>query len=175
MVDTPKPLLDAPIAGQSLTAELGNRPWQQPPQYTTVEEALEFYIPRLTDPDNLNDLLDVMENGVPLTTIAEALQSSGVMEGKHTLDVGMLVMPVLIETMAYLGDEAEIEYTVGSKESENTDKPSESAIALAISKARKKQGEAPIQEDAPAEPEQTEMELEPPSGGLMSRRVQDGV
>lgn len=173
MAETPSPLLDAPIAGQSLTAELGNRPWQQPPQYTTVEEALEFYIPRLTDPDNLSDLLDVMENGIPLTTIANALQSSGVMEGKHSLDVGMLVMPVLIETMAYLGDEAEIEYTVGSKETEDPDKPSDSAIALAVSKARKERGETPEEELIPDETEQ--MEMEPPSGGLMSRRMQDGI
>jgi hypothetical protein len=173
MAETPSPLLDAPIAGQSLTAELGNRPWQQPPQYTTVEEALEFYIPRLTDPDNLSDLLDVMENGIPLTTIANALQSSGVMEGKHSLDVGMLVMPVLIETMAYLADEAEIEYTVGSKETEDTDKPSDSAIALSVSKARKERGETPEEELMPDETEQ--MEMEPPSGGLMSRRMQDGI
>ena len=44
MVDLLEPKIDAPIAGQSLTAELGNRPWQQPPQYTTVEEALQFYM-----------------------------------------------------------------------------------------------------------------------------------
>jgi len=174
MAQTPSPLLDAPIAGQSLTAELGNRPWQQPPQYSTVEEALEFYIPRLTDPDNLSDLLDVMENGIPLTTIANALQSSGVMEGKHSLDVGMLVMPVLIETMAYLADEAEIEYTVGSKETEDPDKPSDSAIALSVAKARKERGELPEEEELMSD-ETDQMDTEPPSGGLMSRRTQDGV
>ena len=114
MVDTPSPMIDAPIPGQSLTAELGNRPWQKPPQYNTVEEALEYYIPRLTDPDMLDDLFDVMETGIPLTTIANALQSAGVMEGKHTIDVGILVMPVLIETMAYLAEESDIEYTMGS-------------------------------------------------------------
>ena len=29
-------LFDAPVAGQSLTAEVGARPWQQPAQYSTV-------------------------------------------------------------------------------------------------------------------------------------------
>ena len=38
---------NAPIPGQGLTAELGARPWQTPPQYTTVEDALDYYIPRL--------------------------------------------------------------------------------------------------------------------------------
>lgn len=175
MIEPAKPMIDAPIAGQSLTAELGNRPWQQPSQYDTVEEALEFYIPRLINPDMLEDLLDVMETGIPLTTIANALQSSGVMEGKHNLDVGMLVMPVLIETMAYLGDEAGIEYNIGTGNVEDPDKISEAAIARAVSKAREKQGEEPIQETMEEEPAQAEMNLETPSGGLMSRRTQDGV
>ena len=170
MIEPAKPMIDAPIAGQSLTAELGNRPWQQPPQYNTVEEALEFYIPRITNPDMLEDLLDVMETGIPLTTIANALQSGGVMEGKHTIDVGILVMPVLIETMAYLGDEAGVEYTVGSNKLEDTDKPTNSRIANIMSNIEDE--EEPVVEEELVE---TEMESEPPSGGLMSRRTQDGV
>ena len=69
MVDTLTPSFDRPTPGMSLTAELGNRPWQQPPQYSTVEEALQWYIPRLTNPELLDQLLDVMESGIPLTTI----------------------------------------------------------------------------------------------------------
>ena len=34
---------EAPIAGMSLTAEPGNRPWQQPAQHSTVEEAIEYF------------------------------------------------------------------------------------------------------------------------------------
>ena len=43
-------LLDAPIPGQSLTAEVGSRPWQQPAKYNTVEDALEFYANKITNP-----------------------------------------------------------------------------------------------------------------------------
>lgn len=169
MVDVLEPMIDAPIAGQSLTAELGNRPWQQPPQYTTVEEALQFYIPRLTSPELVNDLFNVMETGIPLTTIANAMQSSGVMEGKHSLDVGILIMPVLMETMAYLAEEAGIEYTTGTNKEIGSDTPNDSAVARAISMVKKEKGKEEPQE------EQVEMELEKPSGGLMSRRSTDGV
>lgn len=171
MVETLEPMIDAPIAGQSLTAELGNRPWQQPPQYTTVEEALEFYVPRLTNPEMLDDLLNVMETGVPLTTLANAIQSSGVMEGKHSLDVGILIMPVLMETMAYLAEEAGIEYEAGTNKRIGSDKPSNAAVARALAMVKKKKGE--VSEES--EEVQTEMELEEPSGGLMSRRNTDGV
>ena len=31
---------DAPIPGMSMTHELGARPWQSPPQYSTVDEVI---------------------------------------------------------------------------------------------------------------------------------------
>jgi len=173
MVDTPSPSFDRPIAGQSLTAELGNRPWQQPPQYATVEEALEYYVPRLVNPEFTDNLFDVMETGIPLTTIANAMQSAGVMEGKHTIDVGLLIMPVLIETMAYLAEESDIEYVEGSNITVDPDKPSDSRIARAIAMVRKEQGEEPKMEDMSTKEEQ-EVPQEV-TGGLMSRRSADGV
>lgn len=166
MADTPQVMIDAPIAGQSLTAELGSRPWQQPPQYNTVEEALEYYIPRITEPTLQDDLMNVIELGIPLTTIADALQSSGTMEGKHSIDVGILILPVLIETLAYLAEEQGIEYEMGT-DIETDDTPSSSAVALAIRKVKEKENE-PVEEEPI---EQMEMELEEPSGGLMSRRT----
>ena len=104
-------------------------------------------------------------------TIANAMQSAGVMEGKHTLDVGILIMPVLIETMAYLAEEADVEYTAGSNVEVGSDKPSQPAVALALAKVREEQGQEPVEEPMPEETEQMEMELEPPTGGLMSRRA----
>jgi hypothetical protein len=165
MANLPEVMIDAPIAGQSLTTELGNRPWQKPAQYTTVEEALDFYIPRLTDVETQDDLMNVIELGIPLTTIADALQSGGTMDGKHTIDIGILIIPVLIETLAYLAEEQGVEYVTGT-EKEVSDTPSSSAVALAIKKIKEKS-------DEPQEIEEPEVELEPeePSGGLMSRRT----
>ena len=167
MADTPQVMIDAPIAGQSLTAELGNRPWQKPPQYNTVEEALDYYIPRLTDVEMQDDLMNVIELGIPLTTIADTLQSGGAMDGKHTIDVGLLIIPVLIETLAYLAEEQDVEYVMGT-EMDTSDTPSGTAVALAIKKIKEKSGEP---EDAEEPEPEVEVELEEPSGGLMSRRT----
>ena len=38
-----QPSFDAPIPGQSMVSELGARPWQQPSQYTTIEEAVDAH------------------------------------------------------------------------------------------------------------------------------------
>ena len=176
MADMQEPMLDAPIAGQSLTAELGGRPWQQPPQYATVEQAIQYHVPRLINPEVLDDIMNVIETGIPLTLIAQSLQGGAVMQGKHSIDVGILITPVLMETLAYLAEEQGVEYNMGT-ELQTDDTPSESAIALALKKLRKereKLGETPAIEEPSVEPmpeETMEMEEPPQEGGLMSRRM----
>ena len=113
MVEEKQPRFDAPIPGMSLTHELGARPWQQPAQYTTVEEALDFYIPRFSDEEVVRQLLDVLQMGVPVTTLANTIQLGSVMEGKHSIDVGMLVMPVIMELIMYIAEEQGVKYTSG--------------------------------------------------------------
>lgn len=104
---------DAPIPGQSLTAELGARPWQNPPQYSTVEQALEYYIPRLQAKEVTDQIIDVLEMGIPVTNVADTMQTAGVLEGKHSVDVGMLILPVLVELIMLIADAADIKYTSG--------------------------------------------------------------
>jgi len=171
MAKTPEISFDAPIAGQSLTAEVGNRPWQQPPRYSTVEEAIEHYIPRLTEEDAQDQLLDVLEMGVPVTTVANSLQIGGVMQGLHSVDVGMLVMPVIMEMIAFIADDADIEYNMGTEKQIDTSKVSDTKIALAMKKARdkKKNGEEEPKEMSLADMV-SEEEMDTPKSGLMARR-----
>jgi|TARA_R110000822_G_scaffold188894_1_gene327938 hypothetical protein len=170
MIETPEVSLNRPIPGMGMTAEVGSRPWQSPPQYKTVEDALDFYIPRLTEESFNDQLLDVMEMGIPLTTIASSIQLAGVMQGKHTVDVGVLVMPVLIEMMAFIGDDADIEYVTGTEDDKDTDSVSSSKIALAMKAMKERLPEALEQNDS-EDIEETPEEIEQPASGLMSRRM----
>ena len=104
---------DAPIPGMSLTHELGDRPWQQPAQYPTVDEAIEYYMNSMTSEDFMDQIIDVLEMGVPVTNVANAMQTAGVLQGKHNIDVGMLILPVLVELLMLIGDTADIKYTSG--------------------------------------------------------------
>lgn len=165
---------NSPVAGMGLTAELGGRPWQSPPKYTSPEQALEYYLPRLTSPDAYDQLLDVLELGVPITAIADSLQTGGVMQGLHTIDVGILITPVLMEMLAYIGDDAGIEYNLGTDTPMDEDKIRDSQIALAMRKARERIPEAVEDaKDGEQEPmiDQEEDAPEPTmAGGLMVRR-----
>ena len=165
-------LFDAPIAGQSLTAELGARPWQQAPQYSTVEEAFEYYAKKLTDPAINDSLLDTLEMGTPVAPVAEILVQSGAMEGKHSIDVSILMLPVLMELIAYVADEAGIEYDMGTPDGINQDVISEGTIAVAASKIKSKSQSIDIskEEEPMVDPEAVSEESPQPSG-LMARRM----
>ena len=172
MASPRKQLVDGPIPGMGLTHELGGRPWQKPPQYNTVEEALQYYIPRFSNPKLMEDLLDVMELGIPLTVIADTMQSGATMEGVHTVDVGLLLIPVLIEMMAYIGDEAGIEYDLGLEERIDDDEISQTKIALAIKRLKEKMPEEfERTEDEDTDTTEEVEEETPELGGLMARRA----
>ena len=122
---------DAPIPGQSLTVELGSRPWQTPPEMSTFEEGLDFYISRIVDPKMAAQLLDIIETGVPLTAIAETLTLGGAMQGLHSIDVGILVNPVLVELMEGLAKNADVKYVIG--DTDGKELPDEGILAKAMS------------------------------------------
>lgn len=173
MIQEKQPRLDAPIPGMSLTHELGARPWQQPAQFTTVEEVVDHYTTRMMNNDEFSEqLVDVMDMGIPLTTIANTIQLAGVMEGKHSIDTGLLALPVLIETMMLIGDTAGVKYNTGmddvpSKERETLAKRTIEKLKQEESKKGNEEEEEIIPEDVNMV-EEINKEEEPM--GLMQRR-----
>ena len=164
-MDELTPLMDGPIPGQSLTTEIGARPWQQPSKLNTVEEALEHYATKITDPKLNDSLLDALEMGTPVASIAEIVVQSGAMEGIHTIDVSILVLPVIMELIAYVADEAEIDYNMGTEEPIEQDRIPEGKIAMVMQKLKNKKPE--LKEEEPVEM----AEESPPVSGLMARRA----
>ncbi len=157
---------DRPIPGQGMTSELGARPWEKPPQYTTVDEALSYYLPKLSDDEFAKNLINVMEMGVPITSLANTIQMSSVMEGRHSVDVGILILPVLIEAMRFIGDSANIEYVVGNEgKKSKVDDDLAKRVATEMNLNHEEETEENIVEETPIESK------EEVSTGLMARRT----
>lgn len=163
------PAVDAPIPGQSLTAPLGDRPWQRPARYPTPDEALSYYVERITVPSNANQMFDILEMGIPIATLVDVMQTGGVMEGLHSLDVGIIISPALTEAIEGMAKAAEVDYTVIGKDLKDL-RPDDSQISLAMrSLAKEKVEESGVMEEIVQEEPQ-----EKPKG-LMARRVTDGA
>lgn len=103
----------SPIPGMSLTREPGSRPWEKPAKYSNAEDALDFYIDSLSSPNIINGMLNVLERGFPVTTFIDSLIITGVMEGLHTIDVGVLISPALFRFIVGIADIADVEYKSG--------------------------------------------------------------
>ena len=176
MTELNQPLLDGPIAGQSLTSELGGRPWQNAPQCNTVDEAIEYYLDRMSTEEFTDQLVDVLEMGVPVTNLANTIQMGSVMDGIHNIDVGMLVMPLIMEMIMLVAESSGIEYDDGLK-NPNKDKTRDTLLtnnrAELEEKMRQKEGMFTEEEDDSVDMEEQEIvaEEEEPMG-LMSRREQ---
>ena len=159
----PQLTIDAPIPGEGLTHKLGDRPWQKPAQYTTVDEVVPFYVEKIRNPDFTPQLLKVIRLGFPLTTIANSMQNAAVMEGIHSVDVGILALPPVVELLALVARENNVPYKTGLERPEEPEQqnPSEVDMALAMKS---------MEEDKPDMQEEEEKPEEDKPTGLMARR-----
>ena len=168
MLRNNEPAFDAPIPGMSLTHELGDRPWQTPAQHTNVDDAIDYYMERMSSEEFILQVVEVLESGVPVTVLANTIQMASVMDGIHSLDVGMLVLPMLMEMMMLLADSAKIEYETGL-ENPDKNKTRKSLIAKAVNQYEKRINETDKKlMDLPKEEKEEDVEE---SKGLMSRRT----
>lgn len=165
--DAPQVALDAPIPGQGLTAPLGGRPWQRPPEFSTPEEALAFYVEKITDKRASQKMFDLLELGLPVDKLVDTMQIGGVMEGLHSVDVGMIIAPALHEVVTKMADKVGVKYT--SMAEINEEAPTESQVAVVMDKLRS-EDETTLVQDKQSEKEVPTEETEEVVRGLMARK-----
>lgn len=136
-------LLSAPIPGQSLTVEPGSVPWEQPPQYVTIDDVASFYSDKLDNPEAIFQLMSLLEDGIPILTIVNTMVKSSIMKGYHTVDTGFLVTPIIVEIIKTLADLNDVTYTVTAEDAakENTVNPE--IIRQLIKEAKNKVEKSP--------------------------------
>ncbi len=136
-------LLSAPIPGQSLTVEPGSVPWEQPPQYVTIDDVASFYSDKLDNPEAIFQLMSLLEDGIPILTVVNTMVKSSIMKGYHTVDTGFLVTPIIVEIIKTLADLNDVSYTITAEDAakENTVNPE--IIRQLIKEAKNKVEKSP--------------------------------
>ena len=166
-----EPVLEAPIPGMSMTHEVGARPWQQPAQHNNINDVATFYIGQMQSDSFAEQTANLLETKMPVTMIANAMQTTNVMNGVHSIDLGILALPIIMEMIMFVGDSAGIDYVTGIER--NLDEEvQDSAMALAVAKVEDASMKSNTEEDIEEPQEDVEEEdMEMPSQGLMARRV----
>jgi len=165
MESNPVDLVSYTAPGISWTAPEKSRPWLQPPQLTDISRVALYYIATISDEEIMDDMMDSLETSIPLAVIAQAMMMNGVSNGVHTLDAGILVMPVIIEMIESLAISHKVKYVIYLDDYDKQVSVSNRVAKLAVEKAMNKN---PMVEE---EEEMPEMETKPT--GLGSRKQKE--
>lgn len=158
---------DGPIPGQSLTSTPKNYPWERPPETADPDEAITHHLTRLSQPEVLNSILDGVTMGMPVSLITDMMLTGAVAKGIHSIDISLMVAPVVHEYIVNLLEEEDVEF----KEFFEKDGDEDNQKSMAVSQALRGLKETvPEEEVIEAETEEMPME-EQPKRGLMSREV----
>ena len=167
MLDIDSARFSAPIPGMSLTTEPKARAWEKPAKYADPEDALKFYINQINSPDMLNRMADILETKFPATALTDSLILSGVMEGVHSIDVGIVISPALYIFIKEMGRMLEVDVVTGLEE---TDVPDEGMLRMAME-------QEVVEEDSQEQEELAQVideAIQDMNGGIMSKPLDEG-
>ena len=100
---------DAPVPGQGLTDNPGNYPWEHPPQYTDTSEAADYVWDRLHQPEFAEQVIAMLDAGIPVEAIGRIILFAGFSEGKWTPDVAFIIAEPVMKMIASIGIKAGVE------------------------------------------------------------------
>lgn len=126
-------MFEAPIPGSNYASDTKNYPWHRPPDITEYDEAIDYMIRKLDDPDEHELVFSLLEIDTQLTTVVSTLLMQGISKGKFPIDLAILMAGPLARYISILADSQDIKYDVGI---EDTDRiaitPTSLKIALGI-------------------------------------------
>lgn len=164
--------ITGPVPGMSLTADPKSRPWRKPYQLSTIDEVAPYYMEKMLTPEFTEGLIEQVETGFELVIIADIFVAVSTMEGVHSVDLGALVSPIIIELMKAILDKEGVSYTVGDEKDDITMSKKE-MIKLRDSLINEDSDEdemSDMQESSDQEEEEDEQnEIDQIKNGLMSR------
>ena len=127
---------NAPIPGESLTvAPDSTHSWERPPQYTNDEDALEALYFELTELDTLKQLINIINDGIPLDEIAQVVLYKGYSEGKYNPDLMLMLIEPTIYLLISIADYADIKDYVlydGEDDDEDTEIPEDNVKPITL-------------------------------------------
>lgn len=151
-------------AGISWTAPEKSRAWQNPPKFTKLSDVANNYISMLSSKQMANNVLDALDTKAPLASLAEVIMLSGVQKGAHTLDTGVLVMPIIVEMLKTIAMMHDIKTVTYSEEYDDMRVIPTRAIKMALASNM----EMPVED-------MSSLPAPEPKAGLMQRKTKMGI
>ena len=139
------------------------------------------FIPNISEPKAIDNLLYVLEAGLPVNILTESLLTIAVSKGIHSIDISLLVGPVLFKEIKSIADQAGITYKDFFDDSEVKEKDKKDKVNSLLRKAmadtpkdEQDSGYKILEEISEEVSAPTEIVEEEKPMGLMSRSMSDG-
>ena len=127
---------NAPIPGESLTTSPDNpKAWERPPEFADDDEAMQEIYLLLTEQDKLRELINIIDEGIPLDEIAQVVLYKGYTSGKFNPDVMLMLIEPTIYLLIAIADYAEIkDYTLyeGEEDDPDTELPDDNIVPIDV-------------------------------------------
>jgi hypothetical protein len=107
---------DSPVAGQSLTDTPGNYPWEHEPQFVDPEEITEYLWVTMHKKEFTEELIALLDAGVPVEAIGRTVLFGGFMEGKFSPDLAFIITEPVMKMIAAIGINGGVEKIIFSLE-----------------------------------------------------------
>ena len=154
---------DAPVPGQSLTDKPGNYPWEHAPQYTDTAEAADYVWDRLSQPQFAEQVIAMLDAGIPVEAIGRIIIFTGFTEGKWSPDVAFIIAEPVMKMIAAVGIHGGVKKFRMSMQDLTNDKQMQSISKIKKSKQEFEKMAMGIAKDTGATPQ----------GGLMAAPVKE--
>lgn len=125
--------LNLAIPGQSLTDEPKNFAWERPPEITDPDKAIAYHMDYLSNPEVVESTLFILASGLPVKNFVDTILTNAVGNGIHSIDVSLIIKPVLEEAVVLTAVEADIKFLEefdNSKAKEASQKTREETLIL---------------------------------------------
>jgi len=157
-------LFDMPIPGENYMSDTRNYPWHRPPEITDYDEAVDYLIERLAEPEQSELIYSLIELEQPLAGIVAGLMMQSIGRGKFGIDLAILAAGPVYRYLQIIAEQNGLKYESGLEDKGR----------IPITPTILKAAVGLIDEDVPEIVETPAELIEPIGMGLMSQKVTSG-
>jgi len=109
--------MEGPVPGQSLTSNPDEpKPWEGPPTYTKLNEALYSLFEMMTEEEMYIDIVGALSDGMPVVNLTEMILTDGFQKGAWNPDLMIqLIEPTMYMVMS-MAEKAGVKYRIDDED-----------------------------------------------------------
>ena len=167
----PRPKVDGPIPGESLTADTRNYPWHRPPEITDFNAGVTRLIQDMDDEREMQLIYSLLDLEVPVAIITSNILMRKIARGVIPIDLGILMAGPIARYVEILAKDN------GLKADMDTSVPGQEPITPTLLKLQMGSVEdiQDLLQEGEVAPETPVEDAQAPSGGLMGVPSEEGA